>query len=252
MSSKKYKSCILTSYFTLKKHPQCLDTRNEIIGINSDGFVKNNSFQYICNFYNSVVNLDLDVVIFHDNLSDEYIDQYSTNNISFVKVNESKYSNNDYRFLCYLKWLRGHEYESVFLVDIADVIVVKDPSFIEINESICFCKDAFALLEYKYGPISFVEICTYLSLDCSGIKNIENLDLLNMGVIGANYKSILNFLNLFWEYRVRCGYHQENINMSLGNYVARMHFDRIHCGYPFCSEFKKYQTDRKDVYFIHK
>lgn len=252
MSSKKYKSCILTSYFTLKKHPQYLDTNNKIIGIDGDGFVENNSFEYISNFYNSVINLDLDVVVFHDNLSDEYIEKYSTDSISFVKVNDSKYSNNDYRFLCYLQWLRKHEYESVFLVDIADVIVVRDPSFIEINDSICFCKDVLTLLEYRYGPISFSELCTSLSLDCSAIKNIENLDLLNMGVIGASYKNILNFLNLFWEYRVRCGYHGENINMSLGNYIARMHFDRIHYGYPFCSEFKKYQTERKDVYFIHK
>lgn len=252
MSSKKYKSCILTSYFTLKKHPQCLDTNNKIIGIDGDGFVENNSFEYISNFYNSVINLDLDVVVFHDNLSDEYIKKYSTDSISFVKVNDSKYSNNDYRFLCYLQWLRKHEYESVFLVDIADVIVVRDPSLIEINDSICFCKDVFSLMEYRYGPISFSELCTSLCLDCSAIKNIENLDLLNMGVIGANYKNILNFLNLFWEYRVRCGHHGENLNMSLGNYVARMHFDRIHYGYPFCSEFKKYQTDRKDVYFIHK
>lgn len=252
MSSKKYKSCIMTSYFTLKVHPQHLDTRNKIIGINKDGFVENNSFEYICDFYNSVVDLNLDVIIFHDNLSEEYIHEYSTDKIFFVKVNESKYSNNDYRFLCYLKWLRDYQYESVFLVDIADVIVANDPSLIKLNESICFCKDELSLLEYKYGPMSFHDVCILLSLDYSAIKNIEDLDLLNMGVIGANYDNIFKFLNLFWEYRVRCKYPEENINMSLGNYVARMHFDRIHCGQPFCSEFKKYQTDRKDVYFIHK
>lgn len=252
MSSKKYKSCILTSYFTLKPHPQRSDSNNKIIGIDGDGFVENNSYDYICNFYDSVIDLDIDVIIFHDNLSIEYTEQYSNDRISFVKVSESKYSNNDYRFLCYLRWLRENKYESVFLVDIADVTVANDPSLIKINQSICFCKDTLKLMEYRYGPVSFSDLCDGLSLDYSSIKDIEELDLLNMGVIGASYTNILRFLDLFWKYRAKCGHPEQNINMSLGNYVARMHFDRIHCGYPFCSEFKKYQTDRKDVYFIHK
>ena len=169
MSSKKCKSCILTSYFTLKPHPQRSDSNNKIIGIDGDGFVENNSYDYICDFYDSVIDLDIDVVIFHDNLSIEYTEQYSNDRISFVKVNESKYSNNDYRFLCYLRWLRENKYESVFLVDIADVTVANDPSLIEINQSICFCKDTLKLMEYRYGPVSFSDLCNGLSLDYSTI-----------------------------------------------------------------------------------
>ena len=78
-------SCILTSYLTLKEHPQHGDVNNKIQGVNNQGFVESNSFSYIKNFYNSSLKTDCDVIIFHDNLSEEFVDQHTNKNIQFSK-----------------------------------------------------------------------------------------------------------------------------------------------------------------------
>ena len=48
MNSSKRNSCILTSYLTLKKHPQSRDPK--VLRVNNKGFVKNNSFSCIKDF----------------------------------------------------------------------------------------------------------------------------------------------------------------------------------------------------------
>lgn len=45
-----------------------------------------------------------------------------------------------------------------------------------------------------------------------------------------------------------------NADMWIGQYVFRhlLVDKKLLIGYPFTSDFKQYQNDRKDVYFIHK
>lgn len=248
MNSSKRNSCILTSYLTLKKHPQSRDPK--VLGVNNKGFVKNNSFSYIKDFYESSRKTNCDVIIFHDNLSEEFVEQYTIENIKFSKVTPSILSNNDYRFFFYQDWLRENFYEKVFLVDASDVIVSKDPSAMKINYDIYFCQDLLRLKDYTFSSNSFSRICDSLSL--KPLLNSHNHILLNMGVIGFDYKNAMNFLNLFCDQRQKSGLFNLNVNMTLGNYVARKYFNQVYSGEPFCSEFKKYQKNRKDVYFIHK
>ena len=75
-----------------------------------------------------------------------------------------------------------------------------------------------------------------------------------MGVIGARYNDMLNFLDKFCLTRVEMLDPAFNADMWVGQYVFRylLNDKRILVGYPFTSEFKKYQNDRDDVYFIHK
>jgi len=248
MNLLKKNSCILTSYLTLKKHPQAYDS--QVRGVNSKGFVKNNSFSYIKDFYESSRKTNCDLIIFHDNLSEKFVSQYTTENVKFLKVTSSELSNNDYRFFFYRDWLLENFYTKVFLVDASDVIISKDPSTMSIDHDIYFCKDLLKLSSYRFGSNTFSQICNSLSLE--PLSNLHNHTLLNMGVIGFNYENGIKFLNLFCDQRKRSGLLQLNVNMTLGNYIARKYFDKIYAGEPFCSEFKKYQKDRTDVYFIHK
>jgi hypothetical protein len=82
----------------------------------------------------------------------------------------------------------------------------------------------------------------------------KTLDLINMGVIGGNYQNIMIFLNKFCETRIRLGYPDFNSDMWIGQYIFRnlLSDKKILIGQPFTSNFKKYEINREDVYFIHK
>ena len=91
------------------------------------------------------------LIIFHDNLSQEFVEQYTIENIKFSKVTASRLSNNDYRFSFYRDWLLENFYEKVFLVDASDVIVSKDPSTMKIDHDIYFCEDLLRLKNYTFS-----------------------------------------------------------------------------------------------------
>lgn len=247
-------SVILTSYFSLKQHPN--DPNDPwVIGRQADGRVAQNDFKYIEPWYNSVNDLGLEGRIFYDNLSDEFLEKYTTEKIKFIKVKNSDYSNLDWRWFCYRNFLEENKFDSVFLTDGSDVTIVKDPSFIlkEFPDIDLFvCKDSFSLGEFpyldvheKFGWNDYV----WFSIMAS------RLDLINMGVIGGCYENILLFLNTFCQERIKMGCPEfGSSDMWVGQYVFRKHLadKNILIGEPFTSVFKQYEMDRRDVYFIHK
>ena len=109
------KDTIFTTFFTLKKDPR------------RDKYMPN-TFDYMDHFYISVKFLKLNVIIFYDNLTIQFIHKYQTNEIRFTKVqNNSTRSGNDYRFYIYKNWLETHFYERILMVDIRDVFFWEDP-----------------------------------------------------------------------------------------------------------------------------
>jgi hypothetical protein len=246
-------SIILTSYFSKKTHPN--DPNDQaVIGRSSDGRVLQNDFSYIEKWYNSINELSLQARIFCDNLSDDFIDKHTTDLIKFIKVDTSEYSNNDWRFFCYQKFLEKNKFDNIFLTDGSDVTVVQDPNkIIEDFPEIDFfiCKDSILLSEFPYSTLhkkANWENYMYFLL------NESRLPLINMGVIGGNYNNILNFLNKFCDTRVKLGSPEFNSDMWIGQYVFRhlLSDKSLLIGDPFTSKFKKYEIDRKDIYFIHK
>ena len=123
---------IVTCYFNSKKDPM---NGNEYRQIN--GFVKGNNFALIRRLYQSVINRKLHMIIFHDSLSDEFINLYQTDKIKFIKKDISSYENssiNDIRFLIYLEYLKvQNNIDKICLVDafdVVDVVVFVCPSFL--------------------------------------------------------------------------------------------------------------------------
>mgnify|MGYP003966571853 CR=1 FL=1 len=252
MSSKKYNSCILTSYFCVNPHPQRFDVNNKIEGINKNGMVLQDSWRYISKLYSTSLDKQCDIFIFYDSLSDDFINKYSSGNINFIRVEPSLFSNNDYRFKCYLDFLEANPYEKVFMSDLCDVRIAMDPSEIEVDFELFFCEDTIGISNYYFESISYFEMHRSFGWDNEEIFKDNNFKVLNMGVIGGNYDNVYKFLSLFCDLRIKAGNPNLNINMALGNYIARNFFSDIRYGFPYCSEFKKYQTERKDVFFIHK
>lgn len=247
-------SAVLTSYFTKKKHPNHpLDSH--VIGRNKKGFVPKDNFDYIKVWYNSINELNLKGFIFHDDLSEEFTDHYTNDNISFIKTEDSLYSNNDFRFFCYKDFLDKNYFDFVSLSDCSDVKAVKNPlGIVSEFPSVDFfvCKDSIKLGDFPYCDLHNKEGWNNYMLF---LLNKNNWDLINMGVVAANHKNMVNFLNRFCDTRSSMKSETSfNANMWVGQYVFRelLKDKELLIGYPFTSEYKSYQNDSKDVYFIHK
>jgi hypothetical protein len=247
---------ILTSYFSQKIHPNDPNDKG-VIGRGGDGRVWQNSFEYIKVWYDSIQNLDLDARIFYDDLSDDFVKKYSTDKIQFIKIQMSVFSNLDWRFFCYRNYLNNHYHDSVFLTDCSDVKIVKNPSDIikEYPDTNYFvCKDNISTRDFNY-----IKVHSHFKWDnlewFVNHHNNNSLDLLNMGVIGAKYEDMLNFLDKFCVVRLKMSNPEfAQADMWVGQYVFRhlLSSKKKLIGNPFTSDFKKYQNDREDVYFIHK
>jgi hypothetical protein len=246
-------SALITSYFSKKVHPNNPQD-SWVAGRGADGRVIQNSIDYIKPWYNSVKSLGLNGFVFHDNLSDEFIYEYETENIKFIKVHPSEYSNNDWRFFCYRNFLEDNKFDNVFLSDGSDVIVVQDPNEIVSKYpdfDLFVCRDSLMLEEFPY--IEFHERYKLENLFYFLI-NKNRLELINMGVIGGSYSNVMQFLNHFCTTRIKMGDPDFNADMWVGQYVFRhlLSNKKIMVGDPFTSNFKQYETNRKDVFFIHK
>lgn len=243
---------ILTSYFSKKSHPQAGDP--DLKGMAQDGRVQQNSFNYIEGWYNPVKALGIEARVFHDNLSDDFLKQYTTPKIQFIKVKTPDgYPYNDWRFFCWRDYLEANKFDGVFLIDSSDVAIVKNPSMLF---------DEFPKIDYFLGKDS---IKLYQFPYLSGHKqfNWENYilffinqfewDLINVGVIGAKYDNMMLFLNTMCQIRMRMGYTTFPTDMFTGNYIFRhiLAGKSLLIGEPVTSGFKKYES-RTDVYFIHK
>lgn len=248
-------SIIFTTYFSQKIHP---NNPNDpwVVGKSEDGRVLQNDIKYIAPWYNSITFLDLQGVVFYDNLTADFVKKYETNNVKFIKVEPSEYSNNDWRFFVYRDYLQDKKYDSVFLTDGSDVKIVKEPHTIITEHSdvdFFICKDSINLADFGYLGVhqqAGWEDYTGFAMKCLQRK----LDLINMGVIGGTYDNIMLFLDTFCKVRTDLASPGFNADMWVGQYVFRhlLADKKLLLGYPFTSDFKQYQDDRKDVYFIHK
>lgn len=222
----------------------------------ADGRVPSNEISYIKTWYESVNQLGINAVLYHDNLSDDFVAKYQTEKIRFSKVTVDDFSNNDFRFFCFRSHLESMEDKPdvVFHNDASDVTVVKDPyDLVMSNLDVNFfcCKDSIMLNQFPYLKVHEA----FGWEDSFMFKlNYNEWDLINMGVVGGTYNNMFNFYNKFVETRLSMGRPEFNSDMWILQYLIRSALQPCEflMGEPVCSEFKEYQNDRKDVYFIHK
>ena len=112
----KLQDIILTSFFTSVKDQQ----RNVHMPAIID---------YMYNFYISAKYHNLNVLIFHDNLTNHFVQNYTTNHVKFNKVEpwNDTMSTNDKRFVLYYDRVLKHQPKKVLLLDIADIIFWGNP-----------------------------------------------------------------------------------------------------------------------------
>ena len=238
----KLESVVMTTYFCGLN-----DSQKNIISPCND-------IRYIGNWYFSMKDLQLNGIIFYNNLSKEFVKKYTTNYIKFVKVDSSKFKNslNDERFIIYYNYLLKHKnIKNVFMTDGNDITVVKNPFLYlkKFSNKILVGSEEDNIsnkLDWFIKPCLDINIRNYLI-------QIKDKTILNAGIIGGKRKNILSFLKKISDYFLNNPNKDCNINMHLVNYILYKDFnDKIKFKGKLNSRFKFYENFRKDIYFIHK
>lgn len=239
---------IFTSYFTTMVDPQRGRGR------------KPNRFQYMRNWYQSVNQLGLRAVVFHDNLSPRFVHKLTNENVSFIKVSSlHNRSTNDARFYVYQSYLQTHpEVRRVFLTDLSDVVFQRDPfelvdllgDWLYIGTDINFFPDLHSM---PWMTTRLTRCFGTWSVEQGPVKRILKMrTVFNAGVIGGRRTKMLAALQRITQTLDQTP-HEHNCNMPAVNYAMHLYFnDVIFTGFPLTSHFLQHQVSPKGVYIIHK
>jgi hypothetical protein len=230
-----------------------------IYDVNRNEVLANDDINVIKEWAESIIKLGLIGVVFHNNLSENSIANYKSN-IQFVKVDfDEKYNTNIFRYFLYKKYLEENIVDNVFVTDITDVVVLKNPFlqplFLENNNHI-FCGDEPKILENDWMQDHSTHLRSKINDYALYEEKFKTATLLNCGIVGGSKKIIQLFLEGLCSIHEK--YNTDNTTAFTGdmgafNYLMRTQFNEhiIH-GSPVNTIFKMYETERRDCWFRHK
>jgi len=213
---------------------------------------KPNNPEYIQKWYDSVVRLELNGIVLHDNLSDEFMEQFS--GVEFVSVPDcpKKMQLYDYRWILYRQFMLNRDVDSVFFTDISDVEVMNDP-FPHVLSGMLYCGDERQPLQSCAWLNPARENPVLRMLD--EFNDILSLvkPVLNCGILGGNADVVIDFLETFAAIIFDCSERpiEHTVDMGIFNYAMYYYnFDVTH-GHPVNSVFRG-GLNEMDVWFRHK
>jgi len=233
-----YKSeLIFTTYFNSKPDPQHIRSPTP-----------SNSIDYIKPWYKSVNKLKLNGVVFHDGLSNEFIETYSTTHVRFVKCELGDFSLNDERFFIYLQYIIEFcpNAKHIFLTDGNDVVITKNP-FVFVknfkdNKLFVGRNNGNYLRQSNYNRLEMIP-----RFENDFGKKLErkfyNQTIYNAGILGGSKSAVIYQLSLMCYYFKLCNSSNNN-NMIIMNYVI------YHYWFPKCKR-KKMPTTLGEIISIN-
>mmetsp|Transcript_8438 Transcript_8438/g.35262 ORF Transcript_8438/g.35262 Transcript_8438/m.35262 type:complete len:315 (+) Transcript_8438:41-985(+) len=214
---------VLSTYFTSKPDFQ------------RKAYVASDTFAYIQPLYDSAIEQGVDLVLFHDGLSQASLAEWSNERVSFVSVAlRATIAMNDERFLFYDEFLAEHsEYDYVLMADVSDVELLGDPfryvradnvSPVELGCQLWISeeKSTGKAAQWLFGhpdpcynqPRNFVN------------KNIDlRRRLYNAGAIAGTRENVQRLLRLIAREFARMDHHEANCNMAVLQYVIQKHYN---------------------------
>ena len=233
-----------------------------VYDVNRNENVQPDDYPLIKNWVESVADLGLNGVVFHNNFSNSTLQKHPNERITFIEVpHNPQYNPNVYRYFLYAEFLRKYaqNVDNLFVTDISDVVAVLNP-FVQplyvANPNSIFCGDEPKILANDW----MMDHSTHLRNNMADYALYEaqysNETLLNCGIIGGNVKVMQPFISQLW--RIHEQYNSQNKtnytgDMGAFNYLARTQFGaQLKHGAPVNTVFKAYQNDRTDCWFRHK
>ncbi len=246
---------VLTTYFTVKPDPQARSKRSSNVikhlktkwrsfrgGATPElpGLAKPDEFARIKVWYDSLQKVGCNGVIFHDCLSEPFVDKWQNEKVSFEYWElKTPRSVNDERYYCYLDYLeRNPQIERVFLLDLFDVEFFRNP-FLLIDDK------KYDMLSGGDEGVFNDEQNKQKMIAAFGEAHYENEIKLHAGTCGASRESMLKLLraivSVFDELSAKG--QMQNLNMAVYNKCLYDLFEkhRILYGYPLNSKFKSYE-----------
>ncbi|MCY7362190.1 MAG: hypothetical protein LH629_09020, partial [Ignavibacteria bacterium] len=127
-----------------------------VYDVNRNEILKNNDFGIIQKWYDSVLKLQLNAIVFHNTFSKEIVEKYTNEYIQFIEIKYDKSLNtNIFRYFVYQDYINQnlHKISDLFVTDITDVEVINNPFesnvYIE-NSDYLFCGDELEILDNEW------------------------------------------------------------------------------------------------------
>jgi hypothetical protein len=233
-----------------------------IYDVNRSNTLPDDDYGYVRNWADAIIRLGLTGIIFHNNFTEQTCNKYQNKNIVFVRTEYNPIFNpNVFRYLVYKKFFKANatQIEHVFLTDIGDVEVVKnpfiEPFFLKNNTSI-FCGDEPKILNNEWMQQHSNHLRSKIEGYALYEETYKNATLLNCGIIGGKFNIMQTFVNDICH--IHQQYNMDNTSLYTGdmgafNYVARTKYNKqILHGAPVNTIFKAYENTRTDCWFRHK
>ncbi len=229
---------------------------------NRNNILPDDDFSIVEDWVDSITNLNLNGIIFHNNFSENTCLNRQNSNISFVNVDyDNRFNPNSYRYIIYDEYLRkyGEGIENIFLTDISDVVLVQNPFlhslYLQYTNTI-FCGDEPKILNNEWMRAHSEHLRGKIENYAQYEAKFGDYALLNCGIVGGNIKIMRDFIEeLANLHRLYNANNQTKYTGDMGafNYLIRTTFnDRHFHGTPVNTVFKMYQNDRTDCWFRHK
>ena len=229
--------------------------------INRNTVLENDDYNLVKEWANSIIALNLQGIIFHNNFSAETCTKYKNENIHFIKIkHNTAFNANIYRYFIYKDFLETHKnIKKVFCTDISDVTVLKNPFeqilFVD-NPNKIFCGDEPKKLNDEWMLEHSAHLRNNIADYAAYEEIFKDAQLLNCGIIGGNVKTMKEFIEELASIHEK--YNQQNETAFTGdmgafNYLARTKFNNLIChGEPVNTVFKAFEQNNSNCWFKHK
>lgn len=190
------RNVILTSYYFNVPDPQYKKEKKS-----RKKYKDGDNFEYMKEFYESVIEFGLHCIIFHDGLSDDFIKKYGTNKIKFVKFDHKDYfttSGNDTRYLVFRDYLlKNINYDKVIISDINGVKFLTNPFIDLIYGKIFVARDRIKTRHNRKRVLThhwFKEYAERVYKSFKSFQKFENEYSLTCKYFCGDYNTILNII----------------------------------------------------------
>ncbi len=233
-----------------------------IYDVNRSNTIADDDFSVIENWYNSIINLKLNGIIFHNNFSDSTYEKYQNDFVKFIKIEYNPdFNPNIYRYFIYNQYLKSNHQniENVFFTDVSDVLILKNPfqeKLFQENPNAIFCGDEPEILDNQWMKLH----CEHLRNNIKDFglfeEKFKNKTLLNCGIIGGNINLMTSFIEKLWQ--IHSNYNHNNKtnftgDMGAFNFLIRTKFnDNLFHGTPVNTVFKENDLRNSNCWFAHK
>ena len=233
-----------------------------VYDVNRNEKLSEDDFETVNNWYDSVVQLKLKGVIFHNTFSEKTVEKYHNEYVSFEKIAfDASFNPNVFRYLAYQSFIETNlgNIKNVFVTDVSDVVVLQNPFqqtlFLD-NPDALFCGDEAEILDNEWMQNHSAHLRNSIPNFREYEQKNKQKTLLNCGIIGGNVHVIKALMDsLAHIHRTHTIHNKTPYTLDMGafNYVARTQFsDKIIHGTPVNTLFKGYENERTDCWFRHK